>query len=263
MVQLHPSSAYEDFVEGYRPRAVDGQPSFALVDGPLKRIAEQARQDPRHRYVLVIDELNRANVAKVFGELYYLLEYRDQEIALQYSGMGDADGEGPGPFSLPRNLLIIGTMNTADRSIALVDLALRRRFYFIPFFPNEPPVEGLLRRWLVDRQPSLLWVADVVDRANALLRDRHAAVGPSHFMRSDLTEEWVELIWEHSVLPTLAEHFFGDEAALADFRLDHLRASASRRERAPRGLLRVAEERSSYRAVQSRARSRHASPDAG
>ena len=263
VVQLHPSSAYEDFVEGYRPRAVDGQPSFALVDGPLKRIAELARQDADHRYVLVIDELNRANIAKVFGELYYLLEYRDQEIALQYSGMRDLDGYGAGAFSLPRNLLIIGTMNTADRSLALMDLALRRRFYFVPFFPDEPPVEGLLRRWLADHQPHLFWVADVVDRANALLRDRHAAIGPSHFMRPDLTEEWVELIWEHSVIPTIAEQFFGDEEALADYQLDRLRAFGARRERATKGLLRVAEERSSYRAAQSRARSRHAPPGAG
>ncbi|HEU5317707.1 MAG TPA: AAA family ATPase [Chloroflexota bacterium] len=221
VVQFHPSSAYEDFVEGYRPSSAAGKSAFALVDGPLKRFAEQARQDPSHRYVLVIDELNRANVAKVFGELYYLLEYRDDSVQLQYSQV---------PFSLPRNLLVIATMNAADRSIALVDLALRRRFYFVPFFPDTPPVEGLLRRWLSAHRPQLLWVADAVDRANAALsaqHDRHAAIGPSHFMRPDLSEEWVELIWEHAVLPTIAEQLFGDEAALQEFRLDRLRAGAA------------------------------------
>ena len=218
VIQLHPSYAYEDFVEGYRPVvAADGsQASFQLVDGPLKRFAAAARSDPGHTYVLVVDELNRANVAKVFGELYYLLEYRDAAITLQYSAA---------PFALPRNLLVIGTMNSADRSIALVDLALRRRFYFIPFFPDEPPVAGLLCRWLGANHPTLLWLADAVDRANALLGNRDAAIGPSYFLRPDLDESWIELIWEHSILPALAEQLSGDPRDLAEFKLLRLRQS--------------------------------------
>ena len=90
---------------------------------------------PREAF-LVIDEINRGNLAKVFGELYFLLEYRDREINLQYQSVEDE------PFSLPENLYIIGTMNTADRSIALVDLALRRRFYFVEFIVNEEPIKG-------------------------------------------------------------------------------------------------------------------------
>ena len=85
----------------------------------------------------MIDEINRGNVAKVLGELYFLLEYRDEELELQYSHE---------PFSLPKNLWFIGTMNTTDRSIALVDAALRRRFYFFGFFPDKPPIKGLLDR---------------------------------------------------------------------------------------------------------------------
>jgi MoxR-like ATPase len=217
-VQLHPSYAYEDFVEGYRPQSNDGQAGFALVDGPLKRLARAAALDPKHPYVLVIDELNRGNVAKVFGELYFLLEYRGQAITLQYSGA---------PFSLPGNLWLIGTMNTADRSIALVDLALRRRFYFVPFFPDRPPVAGLLRRWLARCRPDLAWLAAVVDEANRLLADRDAALGPSYFLRADLSEEWIELIWQHAVLPYVAEQLAGDEDALAGFALDRLRAEVS------------------------------------
>ena len=76
-------------------------------------------------------------------------------------------------------------MNTADRSIALLDAALRRRFYFVPFFPDEPPIEGLLRRWLQKNTPDLLWLADVVDLANRKLGDRHIAIGPSYFMDKD------------------------------------------------------------------------------
>ena len=116
LVQFHPSYAYEDFVQGYRPTLKDGQAGFELRNGPLTRIAKRAQNDPDRDYYLIIDEINRGNLAKVFGELYFLLEYRDQTINLQYSDE---------PFSLSKNLYIIGTMNTADRSIALVDLALR------------------------------------------------------------------------------------------------------------------------------------------
>jgi MoxR-like ATPase len=214
-VQFHPSYAYEDFVEGYRPRLIDGRPGFQLVAGPLKQIALEAQADEAGQYVLLIDEINRGNVAKIFGELYYVLEYRDEEVLLQYSAE---------PFSLPRNLWIIGTMNTADRSIALVDAALRRRFHFVPFFPGEAPIQGLLRRWLTDQHPTMTWVADVLDRANAVLDDPNVAIGPSHFLRKDLSDEWVELIWEHSVLPYLAEHFIGDEARLKELQLRALRA---------------------------------------
>jgi hypothetical protein len=218
LVQFHPSYAYEDFVEGYRPTS-DG--TFALRSGPLKRIAEAAAAEPGSIHVLVIDEINRGNVAKVFGELYFLLEYRDEAIELQYSDT---------PFRLPGNLWIIGTMNTADRSIALIDAALRRRFHFVPFFPDQPPVAGLLRRWLQRHKPELEWVADRVDAANANLGDRHAAIGPSHFMRANLDEEWVERIWEFSIMPYIAEHLFGEEERLDEFRLDALAGKAPRAE---------------------------------
>ncbi len=216
LVQFHPSFAYEDFVEGFRPTLKDGQAGFQLRPGPLRRIALEAAADPDATFVLVIDEINRGNLAKVFGELYFLLEYRKKDVTLQYSDE---------PFSLPENLLFIGTMNTADRSIALVDAALRRRFHFIGFFPDELPIEGLLRRWLQRHKPDFLWIADVVDRANEELGERHLAIGPSHFMRSDLDDEWVELVWEHSVLPYLAEQFFGEERQLDRFALDVLRHS--------------------------------------
>lgn len=215
-VQFHPSYAYEDFIEGYRPRLSDGgQVTYEVVDGPLKLIAAQATERPDVTHVLLIDELNRGNVAKILGELLFLLEYRDEEIRLQYSET---------PFSLPTNLKIIATMNTADRSIALVDTALRRRFHFVPFFPDTPPIDGVLRRWLIDQAPELLWVADVVDRANAELTDRNLAIGPSHFLRPGLTEKAVERAWRYSVLPFLEEHFYGDPTVLERFALHRLRA---------------------------------------
>lgn len=216
LVQFHPSYSYEDFVEGYRPRLINGQPGFELVDGPLKRLARAAEAHPETQHILVIDEINRGNIAKVFGELYFLLEYRDQAITLQYSAI---------PFRLPRNLWVIGTMNTADRSIALLDAALRRRFYFVPFFPDEPPVRGLLRRWLRREHPGFTWVADVVDEANRQLDSRDSAIGPSFFMRADLDAAWVALIWEHAVLPYLEEQFLGQEDRLVDFALPRLCAT--------------------------------------
>ena len=121
-------------------------------------------------------------------------------------------------------------MNTADRSIALVDLALRRRFYFVEFHPDEEPVKGVLRRWLDANAPGdVEWVADVVERANEKLReDRHAAIGPSYFMKDDLDEEAVTRIWKHSVLPYIKERLFGEGDRLSEFDLDTLRREADR-----------------------------------
>ena len=216
LVQFHPSYSYEDFVQGYRPTmSAQGGAGFDIRNGPLLQAAVRARNDPEAAHYLVIDEINRGNLAKVFGELYYLLEYRDREMRLQYSEE---------PFSLPGNLHIIGTMNTADRSIALVDLALRRRFYFVEFHPDRPPIRGLLRRYLRDRSPDMEWVADLVDRANDELKgDRHAAIGPSYFLRENIDEEDVERAWEHSVLPYIEERLFGyDSSRLDDFTLEKL-----------------------------------------
>ena len=220
LVQFHPSYAYEDFVQGFRPTLKDGQAGFELRDGPLVRAAKRAKDDPdpNRKHFLIIDEINRGSIAKVFGELYFLLEYRDEEITLQYQG---DEGE---KFSLPKNLYIIGTMNTADRSIALIDLALRRRFYFVEFHPDVEPVKGVLRRWMQGKHPDMEWVADVVEEANKLLRnDRHAAIGPSYFMKDDLDDDMVERVWKHSVLPYVEERRFGGGEVDQEFRLENLK----------------------------------------
>ena len=221
LVQFHPSYDYVDFVQGYRPAPMDnGQPGFRLQDGPLLRMAQQARDNPGVPHYLIIDEINRANLGKVFGELYYLLEYRDDEVMLQYSETA---------WSLPENLYIIGTMNTADRSIALVDLALRRRFYFVEFHPDKDPIKGLLHRYLEKNPPAVDWVAPVVDEANRRLSDEpHAAIGPSHFMKENLNEDRVRRIWKYGVLPYIEERLFGqDEQRLAEFDLDTLRRAVA------------------------------------
>jgi 5-methylcytosine-specific restriction protein B len=208
LVQFHPSYAYEDFVEGYRPT---GAGTFDLMPGPVKRLAAKAANSPTERFVLLIDEINRGNLAKIFGELYYLLEYRDDAITLQYSQV---------PFRLPKNIFIIGTMNTADRSIALLDMALRRRFQFVDLLPDQPPLKGLLRRFLHAKAPDMVFLAGMLDDVNRQLNDPHASIGPSHFLVKDtqaLNEARAQVIWRHSILPALADRFFDTPDALKPF----------------------------------------------
>lgn len=218
LVQFHPSYAYEDFVRGFRPSITEnGHAAFKLRDGPLLLAAQKARMDKYSNHFLIIDEINRGNLAKIFGELYFLLEYRDKKIRMQYHKEGEDE------FSLPMNLYIIGTMNTADRSIALVDLALRRRFHFIEFHPDSDPIKSLLGRWLEKKAPDVSWVANVVKEANKQLEEyKHAAIGPSYFMKKGLQKENVPRIWKHSVLPYVEELLFRDDMKVQQLQLKTL-----------------------------------------
>ena len=188
-------------MQGFRPKNLKGgQAGFSCKMG--RCYAPRRRQETTQgfaKHFLIIDEINRGNLAKVFGEFYFLLEYRDKKISMQYQQ------EGSQTFSLPENLYIIGTMNTADRSIALVDLALRRRFYFVEFHPDDEPVKGVLRKWLKQKDlDNMEWVADVVDKANELLLkdDRHAAIGPSYFMKERLDKRWSSVSGSTASFPT-------------------------------------------------------------
>ncbi len=218
LVQFHPSYSYEDFVEGYRPSKTG---IFDIQPGPLKRLARRAadsnEENKGERFVLLVDEINRGNLAKVFGELYYLLEYRDEEITLQYSRE---------PFKLPPNVFIIGTMNTADRSIALLDMALRRRFRFIDLLPDRPPLKGVLRRFLNSKAPDMAFLADMLYWVNRELNEPHSSVGPSHFLVKNtlaLNEEKAASIWKHSILPALSDRFYDSPDELAKFEYKKVR----------------------------------------
>ncbi|MBO1769292.1 McrB family protein [Agrococcus sp. TF02-05] len=206
-IQFHPSYTYEDFFAGYRPVAdAHGQLRFELSLGPLRRIADDARRNPELAHVLLIDEINRANLSKVFGELYYLLEYRDDPIDVLYAGSGDSGGS---TFQLPPNVLIIGTMNTADRSIALLDSAMRRRFSFFELHPDVAPLHGILHRWQ-QRYPQEQPIAQLFDELNASIGDREDRIGPSHLLLEEpITPSRLRSVWNESILPLLEDRHLG------------------------------------------------------
>jgi 5-methylcytosine-specific restriction enzyme B len=194
VVQFHPAYAYEEFVQGIRPRlGPNGEMTYQLTRGRFLEFCTQASRCSG-LCVLIVDEINRANLARVFGELMYLLEYRDQEIQL-------AAGE---YFRIPRNVRLIGTMNTADRSIALVDHALRRRFAFLELRPDFE----VLRHYHVRNRTGfdvdgLIAVLQTLNRAIA---DPHYEVGISFFMRMDLRDQ-IQDIWRMEIEPYLDEYF--------------------------------------------------------
>lgn len=202
VVQFHPSYAYEDFMEGIRPLIGDQQGTikYEIRPGVLRRLSEAAQEDPDGTYVLIIDELNRANLPRVLGEVLYCIEYRGKngEIQLPYSGES---------FSLPENVLIIGTMNTADRSIALVDAALRRRFLELDF----PPDLDVLRRWWAQQGNTELGkdAAARLERLNAELvirLDAHRLVGHTYLMDPHMAGEGFEPVWKWQLKSVLQEH---------------------------------------------------------
>ena len=217
LVQFHPAYSYEDFFEGFRPAVdADGNMTYRLTSGPLVRLAERAAEYPDERHVMVIDEINRANLPRVLGELLYLLEYRDEWTQTQYRPVKG--------FVLPANLWIIATMNTADRSIALIDAAMRRRFHFVPFFPNRAPTQGLLQRWTQRNAPEQAWVADLLDGINGELEQAlggdHLLIGPSHFMQPGLEFEGLRRIWKYNIEPLIEDQLFGRQDAINAYRFD-------------------------------------------
>lgn len=217
VVQFHPSYGYEDFVEGIRPVVSTGsEPSAAQVGyrvdpGIFRELCDQARKRPKETFVLVVDEINRGNLPRIFGELLYLLERRGQEVKLPISRQA---------FSVPPNMFVIGTMNTADQSIAIVDVALRRRFHFFALSPNPPR----LREWLAYHAPRMVDVARLLQKLNDALRDEgideNLFIGHAHFMRKGLDELALQRVWKRSIEPTLEEYFYGKRNKVAQFRFE-------------------------------------------
>lgn len=191
IVQFHPSYGYEEFVEGLRPVVNDGAVSFERVDGVILQLAA-ALEGSDANHVLIIDEINRANIPRTFGELLYLLEYRGQAIDLQYS-------QG---FELPENLKIIATMNTADRSIRSIDVALRRRFEIF-----ECPADADVLGRFYEKPGHHTTVGGLIAGFKALNEDltanldRHHTIGQSFFMDANYTRGKLERIWVRQIAP--------------------------------------------------------------
>jgi len=228
-VQFHPNLSYEDFVRGWRPT---GEGKLSLADGVFMEAIKAASKEPSSKFVVVIEEINRGNPAQIFGELLTLLEAgkRTPNEALELC-YPDADGKRR-PVHIPENLYVVGTMNIADRSLALVDLALRRRFAFVGL---EPRLGQVWRDWVVKDcavDPGL--VADI-ERRIAELNDQiaadarlgkqfrigHSYVTPSHRLEAGDTKKWFQQVVETEIGPLLDEYWFDapDEAQKAIARL--------------------------------------------
>lgn len=228
-VQFHPNLSYEDFVRGWRPT---GEGKLSLVDGVFMEAIKAARKEPSSKFVVVIEEINRGNPAQVFGELLTLLEAgkRTPSEALELC-YPDADGVRR-PVHIPENLYVIGTMNIADRSLALVDLALRRRFAFVGLEPRLGPVwrEWVIKMCGVDE----VLVADIEQRIAGLngqiavdarlgkqFRIGHSYMTPVHRLEAGETKKWFQQVVETEIAPLLEEYWFDapDEALKATVRL--------------------------------------------
>jgi 5-methylcytosine-specific restriction protein B len=208
IIQFHPAYAYEDFVQGIRPKSrKDGGLEYPIVEGRFMDFCRRAR-NLTGRCVLIIDEINRANLSRVFGELMYLLEYRQKRIPLAVGG----------EFQIPSNVLIIGTMNTADRSIALVDHALRRRFAFIALSPKYE----VLKHFHQDTGFNPEGLIKVLANLNNQIGDPHYEIGITFFLLDDI-EKQIEDVWRMEIEPYLEEYFFDQRKKVNEFRWDQVK----------------------------------------
>jgi 5-methylcytosine-specific restriction protein B len=211
LVQFHSAYAYEDFIQGIRPQSQKGQLTYPLIPGTFLNFCQKA-ESCQGKCVLIIDEINRANLAQVFGELMYLLEYRNRAISL-------ASG---GTLRIPENVRIIGTMNTADRSISLVDHALRRRFVFIEIRPNY----DVLRKFHQKLGYEVEGLIETLKQLNDQIADKHYEVGISFFLTDKLTEQ-IQDIWEMEIEPYLEEYFFDQPDKVDEFRFIKVQSQVS------------------------------------
>lgn len=204
LVTFHQNFAYEDFVEGIRPELRESTvPRYELREGIFKRISRAAIEDPNRPYVLIIDEINRGNIAKIFGELITLIE-EPRRIGNPHA-TGSTLSYSQDWFGVPNNLYIIGTMNTADRSIQLLDTALRRRFNFVELLPDYEHKSINVDCNGVDCSKMLRVINE---RIQALL-DREHQIGHTYLFDISTIEELAET-FKHRIFPLLQEYFFND-----------------------------------------------------
>lgn len=213
---FHQSYGYEEFIEGIKPdlgecKSENGEEdakkeiSYILANGIFKRFCKTARGKPSNKYIFIIDEINRGNISKIFGELITLIEDSKRagaeeamSVTLPYSGE---------PFSVPNNVYILGTMNTADRSIALMDTALRRRFEFVEMMPDTSTLAGVNIEGIeIDK------MLEIMNKRIELLYDREHTLGHAFFMglKKEPTIDNLAKIFQNKIIPLLQEYFYED-----------------------------------------------------
>lgn len=211
MVQFHQSYSYEDFIQGYRP-SKDG---FELENGTFYKFCKEAEEDNERPYFFIIDEINRGNLSKILGELMMLIEKdkRGEKIKLLYSNEW---------FTVPQNVRIIGMMNTADRSLALMDYALRRRFAFFDFAPAFPS-EGFKNYLAEKNSPKLESIITAVESLNNTISADESLgdgfrIGHSYFCTDgEITDEWLKSVVEYEVIPLIKEYWFDEPTKVRDW----------------------------------------------
>lgn len=211
MVQFHQSYSYEDFIQGYRP-SKDG---FELENGTFYKFCKEAEEDNERPYFFIIDEINRGNLSKILGELMMLIEKdkRGEKIKLLYSNEW---------FTVPQNVRIIGMMNTADRSLALMDYALRRRFAFFDFAPafSSEGFKNYLAEKNSQKLESLITVVESLN--NTISSDESLGdgfrIGHSYFCTDgEITDEWLKSVVEYEVIPLIKEYWFDEPTKVRDW----------------------------------------------
>lgn len=215
-VQFHQNYSYEDFVMGYRPSG----DSYELKYGIFYQFCKKAENQPDKKFFFIIDEINRGNLSKIFGELLMLIEkdYRGTKATLAYNGM---------PFSVPKNLYIVGMMNTADRSLAMIDYALRRRFSFFEMAPAFESKRFKEYQHSLDNRTFNELISEIVKLNGEISRDKSLGkgfcIGHSYFCgktKETCTNEWMQSVVNYDILPMLSEYWFDDDTKVQ--RWDHI-----------------------------------------
>lgn len=220
MVQFHQSYTYEDFIEGFRPSSTSS--SFEIKKGAFANFCKKAAEDPDNEYFFIIDEINRGNLSKIFGELFMLIENDKRGNALQLLYSGDK-------FSVPPKLYIIGMMNTADRSLAMLDYALRRRFAFFEMKPGFES-EGFREYKMAFANAKFDSLVDCVEKLNAVIAADDSlgegfCIGHSYFCNlTAITDKALSNIVEYEMIPLLKEYWYDDPIKVKDW-IEKLRSS--------------------------------------
>lgn len=197
-ITFHQSMSYEDFIEGIKPKTKDGKITYEVKDGIFKELCAKAENDESQNYVMIIDEINRGNVANIFGELISLIEDdkrlgASEELCAELPYSHDI-------FSVPKNVYIIGTMNTADRSVEALESALRRRFTFKEMMPKAE---------LVPKENKVRNIFEIINQRIEVLKDREHQIGHSYFMGVENNED-LKAVFYDKIIPLLQEYFYGD-----------------------------------------------------